>query len=219
MLLILGVAVIACLVAHWDEIKQKLGETLDNLREKIYIAGADIQQGWNDAWTAVSDFVSDIWDGITNTIKTAINGIIGLVNGMISAIVGGVNGVIGVLNGFGFDVPGWAQDKLGVERVGFNIDPITAPQIPYLAQGAVIPANHEFLAVLGDQTNGTNIEAPLATIQQALAEVMEAYTGQQDITIKFAASGSLEQLVRLLKPYIDKENNRAGAKLISGGAY
>lgn len=218
-LLILGVAVIACLVAHWDEIKQKLGETLDNLREKIYIAGADIQQGWNDAWTAVSDFVSDIWDGITNTIKTAINGIIGLVNGMISAIVGGVNGVIGVLNGFGFDVPGWAQDKLGVERVGFNIDPITAPQIPYLAQGAVIPANHEFLAVLGDQTNGTNIEAPLATIQQALAEVMEAYTGQQDITIKFAASGGLEQLVRLLKPYIDKENNRAGAKLISGGAY
>ena len=218
-LLILGAAVIACLVAHWDEITQGWNDFWTNLDTALDSAAADIQQGWNDAWTAVSDFVSDIWDGITNTIKTAINGIIGLVNGMISAIVGGVNGVIGVLNGFGFDVPGWAQDKLGVERVGFNIDPITAPQIPYLAQGAVIPANHEFLAVLGDQTNGTNIEAPLATIQQALAEVMEAYTGQQDITIKFAASGGLEQLVRLLKPYIDKENNRAGAKLISGGAY
>jgi len=161
--------------------------------------------------------VSDIWEGITDTIKTAINGIIGLVNGMISAIVGGVNGVIGVLNGFGFDVPEWAQDKLGVERVGFNIDPITAPQIPYLAQGAVIPANHEFLAVLGDQTNGTNIEAPLATIQQALAEVMEAYTGQQDITIRFA--GDLAQLARVLKPYIDKEENRRGAKLVTGGVY
>ena len=218
-LLILGAAVIACLVAHWDEITQGWNDFWTNLDTALDSAAADIQQGWNDAWTAVSDFVSDIWDGITNTIKTAINGIIGLVNGMISAIVGGVNGVIGVLNGFGFDVPGWAQDKLGVERVGFNIDPITAPQIPYLAQGAVIPANHEFLAVLGDQTNGTNIEAPLATIQQALAEVMEAYTGQRDITIKFAASGGLEQLVRLLKPYIDKENNRAGAKLISGGAY
>lgn len=260
-LLILGAAVIACLVAHWDEIKQKLGETLDNLQEKVHSAGekvkeiwnglwltvkligmqlwenitqgwndfwtnigtaldsaaADIQQGWNDAWTAVSDFVSDIWEGITNTIETAINGIIGLVNGMISAIVGGVNGVIGVLNGFGLDVPEWAQDKLGVERVGFNIDPITAPQIPYLAQGAVIPANHEFLAVLGDQTNGTNIEAPLATIQQALAEVMEAYTGQQDITIRFA--GDLAQLARVLKPYIDKEENRRGAKLVTGGVY
>ena len=48
---------------------------------------------------------------------------------------------------------------------------------------------------------------------------MEAYTGQQDITIKFAASGGLEQLVRLLKPYIDKEENRRGAKLVTGGVY
>lgn len=201
----------------WEDITQGWNDFWANIGTALDSAVADIQQGWNDAWTAVSDFVSDIWDGITDTIKTAINGIIGLVNGMISAIVGGVNGVIGVLNGFGFDVPEWAQDKLGVERIGFNIDPITAPQIPYLAQGAVIPANHEFLAVLGDQTNGTNIEAPLATIQQALAEVMEAYTGQQDITIRFA--GDLAQLARVLKPYIDKEENRRGAKLVTGGVY
>ena len=203
----------------WEDIQQGWNDFWTNIGTALDSAADDIQQGWNDAWTAVSDFVSDIWEGITDTIETAINGIIGLVNGMISAIVDGVNGVISVLNGFGFDVPEWAQDKLGVERVGFNIDPITAPQIPYLAQGAVIPANHEFLAVLGDQTSGTNVEAPLATIQQALAEVMEAYTGQQDITIKFAASGGLEQLVRLLKPYIDKEENRRGAKLVTGGVY
>ena len=201
----------------WEDIQQGWNDFWTNIGTALDSAAADIQQGWNDAWTAVSDFVSDIWEGITDTIETAINGIIGLVNSMISAIVGGVNGVISVLNGFGFDVPEWAQDKLGVERVGFNIDPITAPQIPYLAQGAVIPANHEFLAVLGDQTNGTNIEAPLATIQQALAEVMEAYTGQQDITIRFA--GDLAQLARVLKPYIDKEENRRGAKLVTGGVY
>jgi len=201
----------------WEDITQGWNDFWTNIGTALDSAVADIQQGWNDAWTAVSDFVSDIWEGITDTIETAINGIIGLVNGMISAIVDGVNGVIGVLNSFGFDVPEWAQDKLGVGRVGFNIDPITAPQIPYLAQGAVIPANHEFLAVLGDQTNGTNIEAPLATIQQALAEVMEAYTGQQDITIRFA--GDLAQLARVLKPYIDKEENRRGAKLVTGGVY
>lgn len=201
----------------WEDITQGWNDFWTNIGTALDSAAADIQQGWNDAWTAVSDFVSDIWEDITDTIETAINGIIGLVNSMISAIVGGVNGVISVLNGFGFDVPEWAQDKLGVERVGFNIDPITAPQIPYLAQGAVIPANHEFLAVLGDQTNGTNIEAPLATIQQALAEVMEAYTGQQDITIRFA--GDLAQLARVLKPYIDKEENRRGAKLVTGGVY
>ena len=44
--------------------------------------------------------------------------------------------------------------------------------IPMLAKGAVIPPNREFLAVLGDQSSGTNVEAPLATIEQAVANVM-----------------------------------------------
>lgn len=48
--------------------------------------------------------------------------------------------------------------------------------IPKLATGAVIPANREFLAVLGDQRHGTNVEAPLATIEQAVANVI-ARTG------------------------------------------
>ena len=137
------------------------------------------------AWSALADTVSSIWDGITSVVRGAVNGIIRIINGMISAIVGGMNAVIGLLNGFSFDVPEFAQDALGTAKIGFNIDPITAPQIPYLAQGAVIPANHEFLAVLGDQTNGTNVEAPLETIQQALAEVLAEWGGQ-DITIRFA---------------------------------
>ena len=47
------------------------------------------------------------------------------------------------------------------------------PEIPHLAKGAVIPPNQKFLAVLGDQRSGTNIEAPLETIQEAVAMVME----------------------------------------------
>ena len=172
---------------------------------------------WDAAWQAVSSTVSSIWDVITNSIKTAINNIIGFVNAMITAIVSALNAVIDAMNSISFDVPDGIPG-LGGKHIGFDITHITAPQIPYLAQGAVIPANHEFLAVLGDQNSGTNVEAPLETIKEALAEVMTAYGGQ-DITIRFAASGGLEQLVRLLKPYIDKENNRAGAKLISGGAY
>ena len=47
---------------------------------------------------------------------------------------------------------------------------LSAAPIPALARGAVIPANKEFLAVLGDQKHGTNIEAPLDTIKQANRE-------------------------------------------------
>ena len=71
-----------------------------------------------------------------------------------------------------FDVPDWVPG-IGGSTFGFQLSTITAPQIPYLAQGAVIPPNREFLAVLGDQSSGTNVEAPLATIQQAVAAVMQ----------------------------------------------
>ena len=50
--------------------------------------------------------------------------------------------------------------------------PSNPPQIPYLAKGAVLPANKPFLAVVGDQKHGTNIEAPLTTIQEAVGLVM-----------------------------------------------
>ena len=89
--------------------------------------------------------------------------------GDLSAVVTGINAVINALNGLSFDLP----DIFGGGHVGFHISTLTAPQIPYLAQGAVIPANREFLAVLGDQSHGTNVEAPLDTIKQAVAEVME----------------------------------------------
>ena len=124
---------------------------------------------WDAAWQAIGNTVNTVWDKMTNAIKTAVNGIIGFVNRMISAVVTGINAVINALNGLSFDLP----DIFGGGHVGFNISPLTAPQIPYLAQGAVIPANREFLAVLGDQRSGTNVEAPLDTIKQAVAEVME----------------------------------------------
>lgn len=62
---------------------------------------------------------------------------------------------------------------MGGKTLGFNIGLLTAPQIPYLASGAVIPPNAPFMAVLGDQRHGTNVEAPLSTIQEAVAVVME----------------------------------------------
>ena len=51
----------------------------------------------------------------------------------------------------------------GVLAVGF-----ATPPIPQLARGAVLPANKPFMAVVGDQRHGTNVEAPLTTIQEAL---------------------------------------------------
>ena len=139
------------------------------LRGLTDFLSAVFRGSWDAAWQAIGNTVNTVWDKMTNAIKTAVNGIIGFINRMISAVVTGINTVINALNGLSFDLP----DIFGGGHVGFNISTLTAPQIPYLAQGAVIPANREFLAVLGDQSHGTNVEAPLDTIKQAVAEVME----------------------------------------------
>ncbi len=47
--------------------------------------------------------------------------------------------------------------------------------LPGLARGAVLPANQPFLAVVGDQKRGTNVEAPLSVIQEAVGSVMDGY--------------------------------------------
>ena len=139
------------------------------LRGLTDFLSAVFRGNWDAAWQAIGNTVNTVWDKMTNAIKNAVNGIIGFINRMISAVVTGINAVINALNGLSFDLP----DIFGGGHVGFNISTLTAPQIPYLAQGAVIPANREFLAVLGDQSHGTNVEAPLDTIKQAVAEVME----------------------------------------------
>ena len=86
---------------------------------------------------------------------------------------------------------------------GFNIRPITEVHIPRLAQGAVIPPNREFMAVLGDQKQGTNIEAPADLIRQIVREEMNNASGGEEITIKF--TGDLAQLARVLSPEITRQ--------------
>ena len=108
---------------------------------------------------------------------------------MLAGVSGAVNAVVQAANELSFTLPDWVPG-LGGQSFGLNLPTVTTPQIPYLAKGAVLPANRPFLAVVGDQRHGTNIEAPLTTIQEAVANVMsdmlpamvagfEATTGMQ----------------------------------------
>ena len=56
--------------------------------------------------------------------------------------------------------------------IGFNLWNWTAPQIPYLAQGTVVPPNKEFMAVLGDNTREHEVVSPLSTIKEANKEAL-----------------------------------------------
>jgi hypothetical protein len=114
------------------------------------------------------------FDRLKEGFKGMINSVIGFLNKLISGVVSGINYVVDAINKLSFDVPDWVPG-IGGKTFGFNLANVTAPQIPYLAQGAVITPRAPFLAMLGDQRNGENIEAPLATIEEAVARV----TGEQ----------------------------------------
>ena len=121
-------------------------------------------------WDDISNWADDLWKDITEIFgnvvgffKDILNGVIEALNAAIRWIFGGVNSILASLKNI---------EVAGITPFS-GIRTINVPQIPYLAQGAVLPANKPFMAVVGDQRHGTNIEAPLSTIQEAVAVVME----------------------------------------------
>ena len=126
---------------------------------------------WDRAWHGLSNIFESVWDTMVGVAKQGVNGIIDLVNAMLRALTGGMNAVIDRLNGIGVEIPSWVPDY-GGQRFGVNLPRVPEYQIPRLAKGAVLPANRPFLAVVGDQRRGTNVEAPLETIRQAVADVL-----------------------------------------------
>ena len=102
---------------------------------------------------------SAIGEGLKQAVKNGINAAIGKFNEFISWINSVMNFSWGEVSVFGKTI-----------IPSGNMQLLSVPQIPYLAQGAVIPPNREFLAVLGDQSSGTNIEAPESLIRKIVRE-------------------------------------------------
>lgn len=162
---------------------------------------------WEQAWLGVQQIFAGIW-----------NGILDIVQGVIDGIVTGINAVIDAINSISVDIPDWVP-FVGGSHFGMNLGHITGSDvtqfkwIPKLAQGAVLPPNKPFVAMLGDQTRGRNLEAPEDLIRQIVREE----SGSQGTTIVIKADGDLGALIRLLKLNIDEEDQRVGTKLVLEG--
>lgn len=91
----------------------------------------------------------------------------------IALLGGGV--ALKALNSSGKTSSGSFSARSGSGRM--SVPRLSIDDVPALAKGAVIPPNREFLAVLGDQKSGTNIEAPTSEIEAAVARGMQRYGG------------------------------------------
>lgn len=131
-------------------------------------------------WDAILDSLKDVWDKIKNWWNTSVAKYFtadfwkqlgkDMINGFLEALETGINFV---LSGIGSMANGIINTLNKIPGVDIDTVDWGNVQLPRLAQGAVIPPNREFLAVLGDQKHGTNIEAPADLIRQIVRSELQ----------------------------------------------
>lgn len=209
----------------WNGIKNSISNAVNSIKNGII---NNFQTAYNritSIFRNIGSFFSGIWNNIKNTfsalgtkigdaisgaVKSGINGVLGMIEGVVNKFVNMINGAIDLIN----NIPGVSIGKL------------SQLNLPRLAEGGYVKANTPQLAVIGDNKNQGEVVAPedkmLDMILTALRMFNEQNVGQnnnsqaQNITLKF--DGSMAQLIRVLKPELDKESKRKGSKLILGGA-
>lgn len=193
---------------------------------------------WQQLWTEVKNGFTQGWQSIKDWWNTAIStwwsqnvavwftaekwgsAMGGIKEAFGTAFKNAANKAIDVLN----QMISWMNQKLKFTIPALTIMGETIwdaksitlasiPSIPYLAQGAVIPPNREFMAVLGDQKSGTNVEAPLSTIEQAVRNVLgSGYGGKHTVIMEIDG----REFGRVTYDAYNKESQRLGVSL--GGA-
>lgn len=202
------------LLTSIKETASKITSTIKNILQ--YLVTTFIN-GWNTGWLKVKEVFKNIFGSLVSIAKVPINGVIGLINGMIRGIISGVNTAIGVLNRMKIKVPNWVP-KIGGSTWGFAIPTITAPQIPYLAKGTVVPRNAgEFAAILGDNKRETEVVSPLSTMKQAMMDALRESgnnggSSPQYITLNIDG----HEFIRWLRDQNGQYRNRTGFGIFEG---
>lgn len=153
--------------------------------------------------------VISIIKGLTDTIAKLgdmLSFVLNLISKIGSGIGSGISSLVGALGG------GLSAFSLDSPTAAYSLD------IPALANGAVISPNSEFLALLGDQKSGVNVETPLSTMIDAFNAALDARggTGNSSQPIELYIDGA--KFARITGPYNTGETRRRGVSLVAGGA-
>lgn len=171
------------IVTIWDSIKSSayqkwtaIWSTVGNLVEKI-------KDGIVKKFTSAKNKVVDIFGGIKDTIRNILNKVIGIVNRAIGTVNSAIGGIESAFSFGPWEVP----TPFGKKTIGFSATFPRVPTVPYLAKGAVIPPRSEFLAVLGDQKNGRNLEAPEGVIKDIIDDAFARHQQNSTGNVRFTA--------------------------------
>ena len=166
----------------WNKVKEFFSGLWEGMKDGAKNAWEGIKKVFSTVATFFKNIFTNAWEGVKKVFSVGgkiFDGIKdGILNGfkaIVNAIIGGINKVVSIpFNGIN-----WALKKIrDIEILGISpfknlIKTIDIPQIPKLATGAVIPPRSEFMAILGDQKRGVNIETPLDTMVEAFNKALD----------------------------------------------
>ena len=166
----------------------------------LYLAGEFYTQ-WGDTWNGMYDTAHTNIQSVISDID-ALNARLAAIERNITITITTVYRTVGSSSG---GSPTSSTSRSVSTRA------LSAQNIPALARGAVIPPNREFLAVLGDQKQGTNIETPLNTMVQAFKQAMSdmGYGGEQTVILQV----DKDQLGKVVYRLNKAETRRIGVNL------
>jgi phage-related protein len=150
----------------WDSVKNKTSQVWESVTTFVSDKVEAIKNAITNKFNAARDAVRSAFEGIVNFIKAPINQAISIVNNAVGMINNAIGGIESAFSFGPWEVP----TPFGTKRIGFHATFPRIGTIPYLASGAVIPPRSEFLAVLGDQKKGNNLEAPESLLRQIVRE-------------------------------------------------
>lgn len=164
----------------WDGIRSKAVNVWNSIGSFISSKAERIKDAIVDKFNAAKNTVEDIFNGIADTIRSIINNAIDIANGAIGLINDAISSAEDAFTFGPWDVP----TPFGDVTIGYEASFPRVPTIPYLASGAVIPPNKEFMAVLGDQKHGNNIEAPESLIRRIVREEAAGGGNKYEVALK-----------------------------------
>lgn len=169
----------------------------------------DVQHSWDGAGTwfeknvtnPIKNFFSGLWDGIGKAASDAWDGI--------------KRTFSNVGSWFSNNVTSKLRAPSAGRAASYSLPETATYSLPRLANGAVIPPNQQFAAVLGDQRSGKNLEAPAGLIRQMVAEGIQAAGGvgrsNGNMTIIMEIDG--REFGRASYKYGTAEQQRVGVRL------
>ena len=185
-------------------------KTLAEMESETDVAWSKMEKTMSSKLSNMESDNEAAWNRMVQDVEAAINRMQNKINSLkgktVNVTVNKTGSGADLVSYSGYDGKAYSPEEASYEPAAAYAAPIG---IPMLATGAVIPPNAPFFAILGDQTNGRNIEAP----EQLIRNIIQGEIGQIVVKNEVSFAGELAPLARILYPEIRSEAQRIGKSL------